>query len=81
MLIERDNSVCDPYIDFALVLGSQSRNQSVLNFITFLERRNMPMFQEKPSFFSGTRFKRKLPYIGDIVKWHVHNFLLNNITA
>lgn len=68
----------------ALVLGSQSRNQSILNFITFLEEEGMPVIQEKPGFLSGTIFKRKLTIqvlTYETVKLHVHNFLLNNITA
>ena len=56
----RYNSVYDPFIDFAGVLCSQSRNQSMLNFITFLKEKTFAFFRGKPRFFNGTKFKGKL---------------------
>lgn len=44
----------------------------------------MPVTQKKPSFFWHSIQKESPyvgPYIGIIVKCHVHNFLLNNITT
>lgn len=48
---KRVNSVYDPHSDIVCVLCSQSRNQSMLNVITFLEGKIIPVPQGSQPFF------------------------------
>lgn len=56
----------------------------MLNFLTSLGERTCQLLRRSQVFFWHYIQKESPysgPYLGDIVQWHMYNFLLNNITT